>query len=116
MAFRKVTASIGSGDAIEEWQVACQRLTTEGVPRELAEFTSASHHLYSLLSIVEAARLSGETTSKIASVQFALGEKLHLHWFSKQLHEYQAGSQWEALAGNLRSVRAARRTLNWINA
>ncbi|MBL6689399.1 MAG: NAD-glutamate dehydrogenase [Pseudomonadales bacterium] len=91
-------SAIGAGDAINEWRSGTKRLSREGVPAELAGFIAASHHLYSLMGIVEVSRLTGETTSRVASVQFAVGDQLHLHWFSKQMHEYQAASQWEALA------------------
>lgn len=91
-------SAIGAVDAINEWRSGTKRLSREGVPAELAGFIAASHHLYPLMGILEVSRLTGETTSRVASVQFAVGDQLHLHWFSKQMHEYQAASQWEALA------------------
>ena len=86
------------GDALQDWDQAQQRLTASGVQSELAAFFAASHHLYSLLGIVEVAAVTGDSPVRVAHVLFDVGERLHLHWFSRQMHEYQAASQWEALA------------------
>ena len=61
-------------------------------------FVAAAHHLYSIMGIVEASNRTGVSIEKVASVFFVVGEQLHLHWFSKQIHEYQALNQWQALA------------------
>ena len=65
---------------------------------ELAAFVAAAHHLYAVMGIVEAGSRIGESIDKVASVYFVVGEQLHLHWVSKQIHEYQALNKWQALA------------------
>ena len=69
-----------------------------GIGDELAAFVAAAHHLYAVMGIVEAGSRIGESIDKVASVYFVVGEQLHLHWVSKQIHEYQALNQWQALA------------------
>ena len=64
-----------------------------------ASFVAAAHHLYSVMGIVEASSRTGVAIEKVASVFFVVGEQLHLHWFSKQIHEYQAFNQWQAETG-----------------
>lgn len=86
------------GNALQEWQTGKSRLVSMGIGDELAGFVAAAHHLYAVMGIVEAASRIGESIEKVASVYFVVGEQLHLHWFSKQIHEYQALNQWQALA------------------
>jgi glutamate dehydrogenase len=68
------------------------------VPGSLAGFIAATHHLYAVMGIVEASSRTGQSAERIAQVYFALGESLELNWFSMQIHEYQADTQWQALA------------------
>ncbi|MDC0013803.1 NAD-glutamate dehydrogenase, partial [Pseudomonadales bacterium] len=86
------------GNALQEWQISKDRLVSMGVGEELSSFVAAAHHLYSVMGIVEASSRTGVAIEKVASVFFVVGEQLHLHWFSKQIHEYQALNQWQALA------------------
>lgn len=86
------------GDARDQWQEARERLIQNGVPEELATSVASTHHLYSILGIVEICRQTGESTRKVGSVLFRVGDRLHLPWFSKQMHDYQVANQWEALA------------------
>ena len=86
------------GNALQEWQIGKDRLVSAGVGEELSSFVAAAHHLYSVMGIVEASNRTGVALEKVASVFFVVGEQLHLHWFSKQIHEYQALNQWQALA------------------
>jgi glutamate dehydrogenase len=86
------------GNALHEWQTGRDRLVSMGVDEALSSFVAAAHHLYSIMGIVEASNRTGVSIEKVASVFFVVGEQLHLHWFSKQIHEYQALNQWQALA------------------
>ena len=97
-ALMKDWESIVHGEALKDWEQATKLLVREGVDEQMAGFFAATHQLYALMSIVEVASLTGESTSRVASVLFEVGERLHMHWFSRQMHEYQAASQWEALA------------------
>ncbi|XOV89421.1 MAG: NAD-glutamate dehydrogenase [Pseudomonadota bacterium] len=87
-----------TGTVLSGWEVARQRLLDEGVGDELASFVAGAHQLYAVMGIVEAANRTGEPVRRTAELYFAVGEKLHLHWFSRQIHEYQAATQWEAMA------------------
>ncbi|MBT4494216.1 MAG: NAD-glutamate dehydrogenase [Gammaproteobacteria bacterium] len=90
--------TIVCGDARTQWQNSRNRLIDSGVPESLAEFVAATHHLYSLLGIVEISSKTGESTRKVGNMLFNVSEQLHLSWFSKQMHDYEARSHWEALA------------------
>lgn len=89
---------IVGGEALDDWQLSFSTLSEMGVEKQLASFFAASHHLYSLLGIVEVANRTGQPAARVAQLLFSVGEHLQLHWFSLQMHEYQAASQWEALA------------------
>lgn len=86
------------GTALTDWQELRKALLEAGVGEPLAGFVAAAHHMYGVLGIVEASNRTGESPQQAASIYFAVGEKLELHWFSRQIHEYQASNQWEALA------------------
>jgi glutamate dehydrogenase len=86
------------GNALQEWQIGKSRLVSMGVSEELSGFVAAAHHLYAVMGIVEASSRIGQSIEKVASVFFVVGERLHLHWVSKQIHEFQALNQWQALA------------------
>lgn len=89
---------IMTGDVLAEWQEDQLALEKQGVDKELARFSASNHYLYSVLAIVEIAGLTGESVRQVAAVFYGVGGALHLHWFSTQMHAYQAASQWEALA------------------
>lgn len=86
------------GTVLSDWQAGRNQLMVAGVGENLAGFVAAAHHLYAILGIVEASNRTGESLERAATIYFSLGETLHLHWFSRQIHEYQASGQWEALA------------------
>ncbi|MEX0942445.1 MAG: NAD-glutamate dehydrogenase domain-containing protein, partial [Pseudomonadales bacterium] len=86
------------GAVLTEWQADTRRLVDAGVGESLASFVAAAHHLYSVLGIVEASNRTGQPSQRAASVYFAVGEYLQLHWFSRQIHNSQATTLWEALA------------------
>lgn len=87
-----------AGSELVNWQEKRARLKAAGVPQSLAGFAAAAHHLYSVMGVVEASARTGQSMRRIAQIYFALGETLQLNWFSRQLHEYQADTQWQALA------------------
>ncbi len=87
-----------SGTVLIEWQDGRARLIAAGVGERLAGFVAGAHYLYGLMGIAESSRRTGVMPQRVATVYFGLGEKLGLHWFSRQIHEYQASTHWEALA------------------
>ncbi|MFT6038706.1 MAG: glutamate dehydrogenase [Candidatus Azotimanducaceae bacterium] len=86
------------GNALQEWKTGKERLVSMGVGEDLSGFVAATHHLYAVMGIVEASSRIDQSIEKVASVFFVVGERLHLHWVSKQIHEFQALTQWQALA------------------
>jgi glutamate dehydrogenase len=86
------------GEAFSEWQTTKNKLTHEKVDSDLAGFVAAAHHLYAVMGIAESSRQTGEAVKKVANVYFNLGEKLYLHRFSKQMHNFQATNHWQAMA------------------
>ncbi len=89
---------VSSGAVFTDWQKRRDDLLAAGVGDSLASFVAAAHHLYSVLGIVEASNRTGESVARVSELYFAVGERLRLHWFSRQIFEFQATSQWEALA------------------
>jgi glutamate dehydrogenase len=87
-----------TGTELENWKQKKTILEANGVPAALSTFVAATHHLYSVMGIVEATARSGESTQRIAEIYFELGEVLQLNWFSRKIHEYHATSKWQALA------------------
>ncbi|MFT5210584.1 MAG: glutamate dehydrogenase [Flavobacterium sp.] len=87
-----------TGKELDRWNRKKNYFQDAGVPGSLAGFIAATHHLYAVMGIVEASSRTGQSAERIAQVYFALGESLELNWFSMQIHEYQADTQWQALA------------------
>jgi len=83
---------------LDKWREDRQKLIDAGINENLADFAAATHHLYAVMGIVEVANRTGESIVRVAKVYFALGERLQLHWFSRQMHNYQATTHWQALA------------------
>ncbi|MFT7684859.1 MAG: glutamate dehydrogenase [Candidatus Azotimanducaceae bacterium] len=86
------------GKELERWKRKTKYFQDAGVPTSLAGFIAATHHLYAVMGIVEACVRTSQSVERIAEVYFSLGESLELNWFSMQIHEYQADTQWQALA------------------
>ncbi|MCB1645682.1 MAG: NAD-glutamate dehydrogenase [Pseudomonadales bacterium] len=87
-----------TGTELEAWQQASLRLTEAGVPSKLAGFVAAAHNMYAVMGIVEASDRVSQPVDRVAEVYFMIGERLHLHWFSFQINQFQARNQWQALA------------------
>ena len=90
--------SMLKGETLETWRSEKQLLVDAGFSDNLAGFGAAAHHLYAVMGIVEVSARTGESIIRVAEVYFALGERLQLHWFSRQMHNYQATTHWQALA------------------
>ncbi len=93
--WRSITAD---GAVQAECDRSRQRLLEAGVGDELASFVGAAHSLYNVLGIVEASNRTGEPVRRVAALFFAVGERLHLPWISREIYDFQAATQWETLA------------------
>jgi len=96
------------GKELARWKKKRTYFQDAGVPVSLAGFVAATHHLYAVMGIVEATARTGHSIDRIAKVYFSLGESLQLNWFSMKIHDYQADTQWQAIARE-----AMQDDLNW---
>jgi len=55
-------------------------------------------HLYTLLPIIEAADISGQTAETVARFYFSLGSELELDWYSQQINRLPVENNWQAQA------------------
>ncbi|MGB0733586.1 MAG: NAD-glutamate dehydrogenase domain-containing protein, partial [Pontibacterium sp.] len=90
--------SLLQGEPLALYEANHQKLSDAGVPDELAKVVAAADNLYSLLGIVQAAELSGQSLGYVAQVHFSLGHRLELHWFDIQVKELATNNHWESMA------------------
>jgi glutamate dehydrogenase len=74
------------------------KLSSAGVPGPLAKRIATFNELYSALDIVSVSNVVGLDVEKVASVYFALGAKLDLHWMRDQVVALPRENRWQALA------------------
>jgi glutamate dehydrogenase len=74
------------------------KLSSAGVPEPLAKRVATFNELYSALDIVSVSNLVGLDVEEVASVYFALGAKLDLHWMRDQVVALPRENRWQALA------------------
>ena len=77
---------------------ATNRLVGRGVPEELALEVASGNDLLSALDVVEVATSAAISVEEAASVYFALGEKLDLHWVRDQIAALPRDNRWQALS------------------
>lgn len=70
----------------------------QGVADSLAYDIAAAREIYPLLSIIEAARSLQAPVEQVASLYFALSEKLELDWFARQISDLKIDNYWQAMA------------------
>ena len=75
-----------------------ERLVGRGVPEALALAVASGDDLLSALDVVEVASSAGISVEKAASVYFALGEALDLHWLRDQIAALPRDNRWQALS------------------
>ncbi|MEM7610368.1 MAG: NAD-glutamate dehydrogenase [Pseudomonadota bacterium] len=88
-----------------------RRHTRMGVPERLAGRVSALSFVGDALEVVRVAQRRRCATDIIASVYFALGERLHIDWVREAIDKLQVDGRWQARArGKLRdnAMRAQR--------
>jgi len=84
--------------AAEDWHSSIQRYQAKGLPESLIFSLMAPANIYSGLSVVEAARISGRSLEDIARLYFTLGNYLSLPWFYTQISELTVENNWHAMA------------------
>ncbi|MBI3716009.1 MAG: NAD-glutamate dehydrogenase [Betaproteobacteria bacterium] len=87
-----------SGDDLAALQAAEARLTTQGVPAELAAGIARLDAMYSVLDIVEVSRLSGRAVELCAAVYFSLTGRLGLRWVAGRVAALPTDTHWQAMA------------------
>ena len=73
-------------------------LVASGVPEELALAVASGNDLLAALDVVEVASSAGISVEEAASVYFALGESLDLHWLRDQVAALPRDNRWQALS------------------
>ena len=69
-----------------------------GVPEDPALEVASANDLLSALDVVEVAASAAISVEEAASVYFALGEKLDLHWLRDQIAALPRDNRWQALS------------------
>ena len=77
---------------------ATSRLVERGVPEELALEVACGNELLSALDVVDVATNAAISVEEAASVYFALGESLDLHWLRDQVAALPRDNRWQALS------------------
>ena len=73
-------------------------LVGRGVPEELALAVASGNDLLAALDVVEVASSAGIPVDEAASVYFALGESLDLHWLRDEVASLPRDNRWQALS------------------
>jgi glutamate dehydrogenase len=99
-ALRRQLPAVLSPDDRMAWNKSVQRVTAQGVPRELAERYAALEGLYAVLDVTEVAMEQGKPIETIAALYFALVGELELRWFGEKITQLPTDTLWQALARN----------------
>jgi glutamate dehydrogenase len=86
------------GRAQEQYQAMLERYLEQGVGEELAVRVSGTHLVYTALGIIQAAGESDASLEDVASLYFAMGERLELDWFGSQILAANVENEWQAMA------------------
>ena len=73
-------------------------LVERGVPEDPALEVASANDLLAALDVVEVAASAAISVEEAASVYFALGEKLDLHWLRDQIAALPRDNRWQALS------------------
>lgn len=96
-----ITETVGealTGTAHADWAARRFKLEERGLERRWVQQLAMPDNLFSGLSVMEVARLTGHSAEDVAKVFFALYERLNLDWFATQLTEVRIQSHWQAMA------------------
>ncbi|MGB2080061.1 MAG: NAD-glutamate dehydrogenase domain-containing protein, partial [Vibrio sp.] len=83
---------------IQEHQEQAQVWIDAGVTVSLAQRLSKLSSLYSAFDIKQVAETANVSIEVAAKLYFALGSRLSLHWFLKQINQQSVDNHWQALA------------------
>ncbi len=86
------------GRSQEQYQSILERYLEQGVGEELAARVAATHIAYMALGIIQVAGESEEPLVDVATLYFAMGERLELDWFGGQILAANVENEWQALA------------------
>jgi glutamate dehydrogenase len=90
--------SLLADSTIKAIQDKVTELTSQQVPEKLAQSMSMFGQLLSTLDIVEVANGLDLSVEQVASVYYALGEKLELPWLHLQIVNLPRHDRWQALS------------------
>ena len=82
------------------WDASVERLTKQGLTRELAAAVANLDAVYGTLDVTEVALEQKKAADLIATVYFALGGELELRWISERIALLPTDTSWQALARN----------------
>jgi len=86
------------GRASDQYQSLFEQLVEAGVDEVLAGTVASANVGYTALGIIQAAGETDAPLMDVASLYFAMGERLELDWFSGQILESKVDNEWQALA------------------
>ena len=86
------------GRASEQYKRLFDYFTAEGVNEELAKNVAGTNVGLTALGIIHAAGETDAPLMDVASLYFAMGERLELDWFSGQILASNVENEWQALA------------------
>ena len=82
------------------WSASVERLSSKGVPIELARRLANLEALYGVLDVTEVAVEQKRASEAIAALYYALGGELELRWISEKISQLPTDTSWQALARN----------------
>ena len=94
---RRIPDLLIDGDR-EALDKATEQLVEAGAPQDLAERVSVLSVIFSALDAVDVAATTGHTAETVASVYFALGDRLTLHWLRRHIEALPRDNRWRTLA------------------
>ncbi len=86
------------GSYRSQWEARRGELCADGVSAALARRLAGIPMLRSVLDIAELTRRTSHEPGRVASVYFALGERLYVPWIQDAVWHLEPPGRWEALA------------------
>jgi glutamate dehydrogenase len=87
-----------TGAAAEKFEELAHELREAGVPEGIARKIAITREMFSVLDIIESATENQLDLDRVASVYFALDERLELGWLRDQFSSHEVNDHWDALA------------------
>ena len=75
-----------------------QDMMDQGVPEELALMVAGQRYLLSSLPVIQAIEQTGEPMETVARTFFAIGSRLELNWYARELSDLKVVNHWQSLA------------------